>query len=435
MARVLGAIRQSKTRDRAVSPETQRSAITHWAGANGHTVAKITEDLSRSGKTSAFKRPGLGPYLTNPERIASWDILVSTKLDRACRNTADYLKLRDWCAANGKRLVLLNNPELDESKPAGKAMGTITAAFAEFERDMASERRTETLAELAEQGRWSGGRPPYGFRADKREDGFYLVPDVGGTADVANTMADMAIQGQSNGQIRAWLNANGHKNAAGNPWSIERVRLVLRSAAMAELLGDAKHAKLRAALRSRSQTRGERVGGHMLLRVAFCRTCGSPLYAHIRRTRPSKGYYRCLPCGYYIPIAKLEAFTEVAILDAVGERQLTRRELVPGDDYAKAIAKLESDIETLQGIEGTETLVETKQAEIERLSALPHQPDRYVPVPTGQTVAEHWATLTESESRRRFLREWGVTVKADRNGAELETGWLAMDEPDTFPIS
>lgn len=61
------------------------------------------------------------------------------------RNTADYLKVREWCAANGKRLVLLNNPELDESTAVGRAMGGVQAVFAEFERDMASERRLETM--------------------------------------------------------------------------------------------------------------------------------------------------------------------------------------------------------------------------------------------------------------------------------------------------
>jgi hypothetical protein len=47
----------------------------------------------------------------------------------------------------------------------------------------------------------------------------------------------------------------------------------------------------------------------MLLRVAFCRKCGGPLYAHIRRDRPTS-YYRCLPCKTYINLAKLEARAE-----------------------------------------------------------------------------------------------------------------------------
>lgn len=80
MARVLGAIRQSKTKDRAVST-TQREKINVYAAENGHHVVKLTEDLSKSGKVSAFKRPKLGPYLTDPDKIATWDILVATKLD------------------------------------------------------------------------------------------------------------------------------------------------------------------------------------------------------------------------------------------------------------------------------------------------------------------------------------------------------------------
>jgi DNA invertase Pin-like site-specific DNA recombinase len=75
MPRILGAIRQSKTKDRAVSPTTQREKINAYAADNGHHVVKLTEDLSKSGKVSAFKRPNLGPYLTEPDKIATWDIL------------------------------------------------------------------------------------------------------------------------------------------------------------------------------------------------------------------------------------------------------------------------------------------------------------------------------------------------------------------------
>lgn len=78
--RVLGAIRQSKTLDRAISPQAQREAITAWAAANGHEVAVWIEDLSTSGSVSPFERPGLGPYLTEPLKIAAWDILATTSL-------------------------------------------------------------------------------------------------------------------------------------------------------------------------------------------------------------------------------------------------------------------------------------------------------------------------------------------------------------------
>jgi site-specific DNA recombinase len=435
--RVLGAVRQSKTKDRAVSPTTQRERIRAWSDSNGHQVAKITEDLSKTGKMSAFRRPELGPWLTDPDKIATWDVLVATKLDRACRNTADYLKLRQWCEDNGKRLVLLDNPDLDTSKPAGRAMASIQAVFAEFERDMASERRRETLVTLAEQGRFPGGRVPYGMRKEQRPDGYYLAPDTGGTLDVLDHMADMAIAGKSNGQIADWLNGGngtvGYLNSAGHKWSVDRVRFVFRSPEVPALLGEEKSAQLRASLRTRSPHRGERVGGHMLLRVAFCLKCGSPLYAHVRRDRPSPGYYRCLPCKTYISIGKLESYAQGSLLYFAGDLPAVRRRLIPGDDHQKAIHALEREIDTLAAITGAEGLTEAKQAEISRLKSLPYAPDHYEWVPTGQTVTELWESLKDDPAGKgEIMRHWGVRVFADPHKMEIRLPWL--DEEQGFPL-
>lgn len=427
MARVLGAIRQSKTKDRAVSPTTQRGKINAYAADNRHHVVKLTEDLSKSGEVSAFKRPKLGPYLTDPDKIATWDILVATKLDRLCRNTVDYLTLREWAAKNGKHVVLLSNPDLDESSPSGRALSEMQATFAQLERELIRERRLETLATLEEQGRWPGGVIPYGWRADKRADGYFLVHDDGGYADVLRTMAEMSIAGKSNGQIQRWLNAEGHPNAAGNPWSVERVRLVLHAKDTDKLLGDAKAAELRAALRARTPVnRGERVGGHQLLRVAFCRKCERPLYAQ-KKTSRKYGYYKCLQCHMYLRMDKLEQQTENALLFLYGDLEVPRRRLVPGDDHQSRIHHLAQEIETLQKITGTESVIEVKQAEIERLKAIPYEPDHYVREGTGVTVTDHWENLSYTD-RGSFLRTYGVRVIADKQTVEFHDGWLSPDE-------
>src|SRR5262249_10027861 len=159
--RVLGAIRQSKTRDRSVSPAAQRAAIQRWADERGYDVVKFTEDLSRSGKLSPFKRPELGPYLTDPMLIGTWDIVVTTKIDRANRNTKDFLILMDWCKANGKQYVSLKE-QIDMTTVQGRENAKQAASRAEWERDMASERRLETLEELEAEGRWPGGKVPFG---------------------------------------------------------------------------------------------------------------------------------------------------------------------------------------------------------------------------------------------------------------------------------
>jgi DNA invertase Pin-like site-specific DNA recombinase len=423
--RVLGAVRQSKTRDRALSPDTQKKRIHGWIADNDATLARFTEDLSTSGSRSAFTRKGLGPWLTEPDKIKAWDVLVVTRLDRACRNVADYLKLSTWCDRNGKRFVVLDDPSLDTSTPGGRALATMRATFAQYEREMAVERNKDTRQEQIELGHWPGGRLPYGWRYD--HEARKLVPDTGGTADVLATMADMAIAGKSQGQIADWLNSHGHLTVIGRQWRTDTVRRVLRHANTAELLGDTKSAQLRAAMRNREQTRGERTNGHMLLRVAYCRQCGSPLYCQVKRDRPSGGYYRCLECKIHMRMDKLEQQTENALLFLYGHLRLVELELVPGDDHQAAIHALERDIAALEKITGTELVVASKQAEIEHLRNEPFEPDHYVPVPQDITVAAHWDSLDDA-GKGAFLRTRHVRVFADKHNFEFRGGLLEESE-------
>jgi len=416
MARVLGAIRQSKARQRAVSPAVQRAAITRWAEEHSHTVVKLTEDLSQSGKLSAFKRPGLGPWLTEIEKIAVWDILVTTKIDRGYRNTRDFLAVTAWADEHRKQVVSLKE-QIDMTTSEGRQSARDAVSRAEWERDMASERRLETLEELNEQGRWSGGRVPYGLRADERDDGYYLVPDTGGTADIASQMADMAIGGKTNAAIQRWLNTSEHLNSNGKPWSVERVRLVLHSEAMADVLGEEKHAELRAALQSRKPKRGQWTSGqHWPLRVAYCHEDKTPLYAALRKNRDYKGYYRCLKCNMNVRMVPVEDAIEADLRAIWQDEPHQVRKLVPGDDYAKEIKHLERQLDKVRDVEFIET--SGLEAEIARLKAAPHKPDKIVLVTTDETIAQHWDNLDGPAERNRFLRDRDVRYLVSPDGFE-----------------
>lgn len=410
--RVLGAIRQSKTKDRAVSPATQRAAITRWADEHGHEVVKFTVDLSQSGKLSAFKRPELGPWLTDPDKIVAFDILVTTKIDRACRNTRNFLELMDWCADVGKVYVSLKE-NIDMSTVAGREYARQAASRAEWERDMASERSLETRAELEGQGRWTGGRIAYGYRADERDDGYYVVPDEGGTAEIARRMAGDAIAGKSNGYIQRWLNAEGIPTGTGKTWLVETVRQILISDNMAGLLDEDIHAALRASLRSRRQTRGQWTSGaHTLLRVAFCSRCSDesravPLYGSRKGDRADR--YRCVKCNTSVRKDWLESQTEAELRARWGNHPYAIPHIVPGDDNSAEIKRLSRQLRQAEELEFVDT--SALEARIAELRALPHEPDRVEYEPTGKTIAEHWDSLDKSE-RGAFLRENQVCVRA-----------------------
>jgi DNA invertase Pin-like site-specific DNA recombinase len=411
--RVLGAIRQSKTKDRAVSPAAQRAAIQRWSDDRGYVIAQFTEDLSRSGKISPFKRPELGPYLTNPLLIGAWDILVTTKIDRACRHTKDFLTIMDWCKANDKTYVSLRE-HIDMTTAQGRENARQAASRAEWERDMALERRLETLEELHEEGRWTGGRVSYGLRKDVRPDGVFLVPDVGETADVANKMADMSIAGKTNAAIQRWLNNEGFSNSAGNPWSIDRVRLVLHSEAMEQVLGEEKHAQLKLALHSRRHQHGQwTTGKHILLRVAFCSICGGPLYAHKRKDRPAaSGYYRCIPCAFRLSYSELENKTVGSLMLVAGDELVHHKVMEMGDQRTAERFDLIRQIDRLREItdvdvSGAIAALEGKLREITDSI----QPGTETWEPTDQTVADYWITLERAE-QGKFLRDAKIRVEA-----------------------
>lgn len=439
--RVLGAVRQSARRERGVSPAEQKRAIQRWADDRGHEVVKFTEDLARSGKLSAFKRPELGPWFTDPDKVVLWDILVTTKIDRACRNTLDFLTLYQWCDANGKQYVSLKE-HIDMTTAQGRQNARDAASRAEWERDMDSERRLETIAELERQGRWTGGRIPYGFVPEVRDDfgddhdeqGYVLVVDEDypaklaqhitpgtevkgkiyhyrGTADVARRMGADAIEGKPYLYIRDWLNAEGYPPNVSKQWHITTVREVLRSPNMAALLSAEDYGKLYVQTHS-----GERViigttrRRHWTLHVAFCGACKGSLYARIRTDVHYGGYYTCKNhggCGVWCVqrIGLVDNEIESQLHEIWQNQEYRRRVVVPGDSHAAEIHRLNEQLKVAQSLDFVDTApLEAKIAELKAT----HTPDTIEWGNTGTTVAQHWASLDGPAERNRFLRDRDV---------------------------
>ncbi len=80
-------------------------------------------------------------------------ILVITELSRLGRNTAEVINLIDTLIKIGVEVrILKQNLVLNENDPMNKMMITILSMFAEFERDIISQRTKEALKGLKEKG-------------------------------------------------------------------------------------------------------------------------------------------------------------------------------------------------------------------------------------------------------------------------------------------
>jgi DNA invertase Pin-like site-specific DNA recombinase len=79
------------------------------------------------------------------------DTLVVTRLDRLVRSSGDFADITRDALRRGWNLVVMDLG-FDLSSPMGQAMATVTAAFAQLERDLMSHRMKEALAEKHARG-------------------------------------------------------------------------------------------------------------------------------------------------------------------------------------------------------------------------------------------------------------------------------------------
>ena len=153
---LIGYMRVSKA-DGSQTSNLQRDALL----AAGVDPAQLYEDQA-SGRSDA--RPGLDAAL---KAIRDGDVLVVWKLDRLGRNLRHLVNtIHDLTQRGiGFKVLTGHGASIDTTKPAGKLVFGIFAAFAEFERELISERTKAGLDSARARGRKGG--PPFKMTAAK----------------------------------------------------------------------------------------------------------------------------------------------------------------------------------------------------------------------------------------------------------------------------
>jgi DNA invertase Pin-like site-specific DNA recombinase len=128
-------------------PEAQTDALDR-AGC-----ARVFVDQGVSGKLA--RRPQLDACLAY---VRPGDVLTVTKLDRLGRSLRHLIDLSADLDRDGVGLRVLDQG-IDTSTPGGRLFFHLVAAFAEFERDLISERTLDGLAAARARGRNGGRRP------------------------------------------------------------------------------------------------------------------------------------------------------------------------------------------------------------------------------------------------------------------------------------
>ena len=108
-----------------------------------------------------MERPALKRLLADID-AGQVDCIVVYKVDRLSRSLIDFSKIMDVLERNKVSFVSVTQ-QFNTSTSMGRLMLNVLLSFAQFEREMISERTRDKMAAARRKGKWVGGRPVLGY--------------------------------------------------------------------------------------------------------------------------------------------------------------------------------------------------------------------------------------------------------------------------------
>ncbi|MGB7258146.1 MAG: recombinase family protein [Pseudolabrys sp.] len=145
------------------SLDSQREAceayIKSQASEGWRLISKRYDDPAYSGGN--LERPALQQLLKDIEQ-GLIDVVVVYKIDRLTRSLADFAKLVEVFDSKCVSFVAITQ-QFNTTTSMGRLTLNVLLSFAQFERELASERVRDKIAASRKKGRWTGGSVPLGY--------------------------------------------------------------------------------------------------------------------------------------------------------------------------------------------------------------------------------------------------------------------------------
>jgi site-specific DNA recombinase len=214
------------------SLDVQREACCAFVRSQVHEGWMLSperyDDAAFSGGN--MKRPALQRILADVSSGAI-NIIVVYKIDRLTRSLADFAKIVEALDAAGASFASITQA-FNTSTSMGRLTLNVLLSFAQFERELGSERVRDKIAASKARGMWTGGTVPLGYDLVDHK----LVPNVAEAALVRQIM-ETYLECGSVPSLLATLEAEGvttkrHVSSAGQASG----GIVFRSGAIRHLL-------------------------------------------------------------------------------------------------------------------------------------------------------------------------------------------------------
>jgi DNA invertase Pin-like site-specific DNA recombinase len=433
--------------------ETQDEYGRDWAERQDHEVIAVAAGTAK-GTVAPWDRKYLRTWLTDPDRLASYDGILCYATDRLSRgDQEDFTRIEAWATANGKCLVIAGGdgivyPARDDSDYWQWAA---TKRQARKEWESIRERITRNVGKLRDQGKFVG-RYPWGYSSAGEKYDRRMVTTAEGERYVPEVFTRTA-DGHTLSAVAAWLTGQ-----TGKTWHPRVVAAMIRNRSYMGKHTDATgktihecpalvdgdlwrraNANLDGRPSSRRGQRNDLVNGAAMLSGLVY--CGNPDCTAGPDSPMCKSniYYRCTGrgaqrrgCGVMVPMADADALMNA---NMSGLRLPVLRPVfhpatghqVELDDITQTLRDLPA-----QGLDDDAEDDERARlrAERKRLMGLPAKPAWTERVPVldanGQpiTYGDKWQVSGQAERRRWLKDDAGFRAYLGR------PGMVAADDDD-----
>lgn len=151
------------------SLDAQREACAAYIASQRHEGWSLSPDIYDDGGFTGgnMDRPGLQQLLRDV-RGGRIDVVVVYKVDRLTRSLADFAKMVEILDNAGASFVSVTQA-FNTTNSMGRLTLNVLLSFAQFEREVISERIRDKVAASKARGMWMGGPVPLGYRVEDRK--------------------------------------------------------------------------------------------------------------------------------------------------------------------------------------------------------------------------------------------------------------------------
>jgi len=213
----------SKQADHGVSLDAQRAKVEAFARLYDLELVAVIVDAGESAKS--LDRPGLQSAL-RMLRTGEVDALIVTKLDRLTRSVRDLGDLMEQYFSKSSALLSVSE-KIDTGSAAGRMLVNILMSVAQWEREAIGERTSAAMQHMKSQGRYTGGKPPYGRTL--ANDGTLI--DNPAEQKVIVEARKLRAAGLSLRAVAAELDRAGHRSRTDRAFAAKQVRKMVMASA------------------------------------------------------------------------------------------------------------------------------------------------------------------------------------------------------------